>query len=822
MPKRPGRLFLAASFCSIAATIAAGRAPAADEGASIAVAPRNAVIVVASVEQTEGNRQERRREIRNEAAAELQKHLQLITGVEIPITDEGAAPAGKYLFRIGTAPEGAAEEFAPRECRWRVAAKSAYFYGDKTLNSLGVQDAVYDFLERQLGVRWIEPGDGGIVFKRRPTLVLKAGEQSWIPKLMFNKIRQCYRVTNKEPGTPPRLVQFPEFHVGMAENNKKAEDDMRWQRRMKMGGSRPGGGHAFTEWWDKHGKTHPEYFALNKFGKREPVKHRKPHYTNAFVKICPSNPAVVEQIVKNWLPRKGRVQYVNVGVNDSNQNFCECANCRKLDVRLEGEKFEDHLTDRYVYLANAVAREVRRHRKDAYVTMYAYLATLPPPRKLKVEPNVVVQVVPYVIPLDLKVTEELIEGWYKAGAKKIAFRPNYHFKYHPFPMPLGIEKQMFDVFQLAVKSGCISADYDSLAGCWNLTGMADYVLARALAEPDKPFSHWEDQYCSAFGAASDDAKEYFGYWRKTVWEGRLKPNLKSIARNGRYGNFARGLAWAIHHDYIRSYKPEGCAEYYNELDFDRTDEILRRAVARDLTPEEKKRVEQLILINQHSRLEFGAMHYQGTRGYQCSKDLLAFRTEHRTDMHMSWGGIFYSEDVWGDICNLILAKHLGEYPLPWVKTPFQWRFRIDEKDVGLKERWQEGSWEDTVDWKPIRVNVYWSNTYESPYAELKKTLKTYDGIGWYTFRVKLPQEMKGRKVFLYFGGVDDSCKVYVNGKFTGEHLAMKPGDKDAPFEIPMDAGVDWNSAYQGVTVRVEDLGGKGGVHKETWVVSKTE
>ena len=61
------------------------------------------------------------------------------------------------------------------------------------------------------------------------------------------------------------------------------------------------------------------------------------------------------------------------------------------------------------------------------------------------------------------------------------------------------------------------------------------------------------------------------YWRREVWDGRLRPNLHRLADAGRYGNFARGLAWAIHSNYIKGYKPEGCAQYYTDADFDRTD-----------------------------------------------------------------------------------------------------------------------------------------------------------------------------------------------------------------------------------------------------------
>tara|TARA_Y100000588_G_scaffold274232_1_gene290194 strand:- start:73 stop:1449 length:1377 start_codon:yes stop_codon:yes gene_type:complete len=453
------------------------------------------------------------------------------------------------------------------------------------------------------------------------------------------------------------------------------------------------------------------------------------------------------------------------------------------------------------------------------VSMYAYLTTLHPPREVKLEPNIVVHIVPYVIPLDRKVTEELIEGWRKAGATEIAFRPNYHHKYHPMPLPLGIEKEMFDVFQVAYANGCISGDYDSLMGVWPLTGMADYVLAKAMADPGKEFSYWENQYCSAFGDASEDIKAFFRHWRNEVWEGRLKPNLGRIVAAGRSGNFARGLAAAIRDQYASNYKPKGCDQYYTEEDFDRTDEILRLAASRDLTPEERKRVEHLILINHHSRLEYGAMFYRGSEGYTYSRKLLSFRTRHHMEMNISWPGVFYVEDVWGDACNLVLAKQLEAWPLPWIETALTWQFRLDPDDVGVKQNWQSLSWDEiTKNWDRLRTDFPWDNPYRSDTApDLYASLKDYEGIGWYATQQTIPNELRDRKIYLHFGAVSDSCRIYVNGRLAGTH---SNGERPKPFEIRIDRLVDWNLSRQQIVIRAKEQGRSGGISRRVWVVSK--
>ncbi len=341
------------------------------------------------------------------AAEELAGHLRRVTGADVARIEEGADLAGRFPFRVGFAPPGGAAAPEREEARWVVTREAAWFHGDDTPGANGTQTAVYDFLERQLGIRWIEPGDAGIAYREQPRLTLQTGEVRWVPQLVFRKIRQSIR--KDQPHRPIDAPHTDAFLIPLEEHNARVEDELLWERRMRMGGARPGGSHAFSTWWEKYGATHPDYFAQNRFGKREPVPLAKPDQTAAFVKICPSNPRVAEQLIANWLPYRHLRANVDVGPNDGH-NFCECEACRAQDAPRAGEAWDAHLTDRYVHLANAVAREARKHRPDAYAGLYAYLATLYPPRRLTLEPNVVVQLVPYVDPLDLGIVREHFEG----------------------------------------------------------------------------------------------------------------------------------------------------------------------------------------------------------------------------------------------------------------------------------------------------------------------------------------------------------------------------------------------------------------------------
>ena len=124
------------------------------------------------------------RQANDPAAQELKTHLELITGKKIPVLGGGQVRRNAFIFHIGKAPAGAPEKFQPEEARWEITPDAAYFYGEGTKGSL---NAVYDFLENELGVRW--PGGNDIAFRKQDPLRVKSAEGKWIPKLNMRGIR---------------------------------------------------------------------------------------------------------------------------------------------------------------------------------------------------------------------------------------------------------------------------------------------------------------------------------------------------------------------------------------------------------------------------------------------------------------------------------------------------------------------------------------------------------------------------------------------------------------------------------------------------------
>lgn len=746
------------------------------------------------------------------AAQELQKYLKMITGTEIAIVS--TPEEGKYPFLFGT-PEGAT--LKPEEACWEVTGEYTRLYGDSTptgdtkirLKKIldpktrsGDLTAVYDFLEKQLGVLFLAPGEDGIAYEPVKILELKEGKNSWVPELAYRylwpdrtvrTIPKYYQANGKlkaelKTKTPADLL--PATRAGYEE---KILETLLWLKQQRIGehGEKLKFGHAFTRWWEKYGESHPEYFALVD-GKRQPKVASQPDR----VKLCVSNPAVWKQIVADWAADKNRSRLIDVCENDS-KNYCECPECRKLDMPPRpGEKWDDDLSDRYIYFANQVLNEARKIDPDAAVCHYAYSVYKRPPRREKVDPAVYIGLVSADDDL-----EELCQGWYEAGARKIYLRPNV--LHSNISIPTGFEESLFSALKTGFRCGIIGTSYDTLHGFWDISGLGDYVLARCQVDPSKDYDCWLNEYCSAYGPAAPEARAYFEYYRTEIWNKRIRPNRKAIREAGR-GNFRRGLMWNI-------------GTYYKESDFDELDKILRTGLEKNLSPQQKRRLETLLLVNEHSRLTWRAMSSEGRKKIRAAMDLLQFRRANKDRLNINWDRLIDRVEIYfgGDCTGIRTAEMLRGYE-DFRETPRKWSFRVDPEKTGEAETWHELPFSDFRETakQEIRTDFPWERQKQLTDESFRTMLETYDGIGYYAQEIAIPPEWKDKEIFLLFGAVDESAWVYVNGKFAGSHTGW-----NTSFAIPISEAIDWTKEKQTVIVRVEDKAGQGGIWRPVWLTA---
>jgi len=642
------------------------------------------------------------------AAQELQKHLRLITGYEFPIMD--SAGNAKKIFYVGVKPDSDTKPLETEEARYVIGDDSVYIYGEDIinwksssmmkellgfwpsyLNRLGTLFAVYNFLENELGVHWIEPGDQGIVYTPTQRITLENKAESWMSQ--FDYARGIRTYTWRYNSFEAAKDYIPdEFRLTKNEVEAKRMEDDLWLRRMRMGnrsGIRLQFSHSFTSWWEKYGETHPEFFALTDRGKREPISLDQPDR----VKMCVSNMELIKKIVKEYVELRKqdtlRHYALDATENDGGPGgmgqYCHCENCRNLDVLLEGEEFGDHLTDRYVWFYNKCLEEARKEIPDAVVCGLIYSKTsLKPPRKQKVSDGVILQVVPSMA-APFSETRKLYEDWYNAGARSILYRPNDLCV--DFGLPLGHDKRIFEAQKMGFGYGAEGIDHDCLYGYWTgISGITYYILAKGQVEPDRDFDYWENEYTSVYGNAQDDVKAYFAYWRKLFNE-RLIPAHKEMGRL---------LGWSVINK---------CAEqirnYYSEEDFDITDGYLAQALSRDLSDLERQRIEKLIIANKHNRLTFEAIAAINSHGVitqmKKAKELLEFRIEHKDLLRMNWNRFFINQAEYG-LTVKGLAKHYDELAQKGIDLDGSAIFTADKVDNGSFEDglrgWTVNLWKD--------------------------------------------------------------------------------------------------------------------------------
>ena len=140
----------------------------------------------------------------------------------------------------------------------------------------------------------------------------------------------------------------------------------------------------------------------------------------------------------------------------------------------------------------------------------------------------------------------------------------------------------------------------------------------------------------------------------------------------------------------------------------------------------------------------------------------------------------------------------------------EWLFAPDPDNTGLKDRWYDASFDDRK-WSAIRSDkgTGWEHQYKGDYGA---------GLGWYRQRWKVPAKAGRRKrLYLFFGAVDEEAWVYINGKQAFEHTQASTGmNPDVLWKKPFAFEVTKfirPGAENTIAVRVLNLSGMGGVYR---------
>lgn len=470
------------------------------------------------------------------AAEEMVHHVEKATGVMLEVRTESESKTGAlqhiYLGDCRAVREAGidVENLAAEAFALRVKNDAVFIAGNDGGGDpldpdtrAGTLWGVYEWLDRDLGVRWLWPGELGTHVTKTKTVVAKTCDETIAPRLFQRRLRAGQGFESKHPALGFTAAAFKQF----------SEDQSVYLRRHRIGRSYPVSyGHAFTDWWEKDGKAHPEWFQLLESGKRGPNKK------NGRLSMCVSNPELQREIVTRWAakrpPNATTPGFINACENDI-LGLCTCDKCRALDgaapvdylrfypptSKMAGSRF---VSDRYARFWLGIQQQAPA---GATVVGYAYFNYFQAPTSgIKLNPNILIGYCPSAgwFPRSVEEHAWMKQQWadWRTTGARLFMRTNHLLD--GYCMPFIFAHQFADEFHHAVEKGMVATDYDSLTGHWATQGPNLYTAARLHVRPEASAEEVLAEYYAAFGTASEAVKSYFAYWENYTSRSREKIN----------------------------------------------------------------------------------------------------------------------------------------------------------------------------------------------------------------------------------------------------------------------------------------------------------
>lgn len=400
--------------------------------------------------------------------------------------------------------------------------------GDDSVNGLmvplpsiydaqGTCYAVYDFIERFLGVRFFGPSP----------------ENVFIPEA--RKIKVACQQIRRAPAIKYRHGTCTFEWPIVKEQYMGATGDMQqlFIRRLRMGGRKWAANHAFTGYQDRFLRKnpkrpelfesyHPEYFAK---GRKGGASERQ---------FCYTNPGFIRQVAEDAVRyfREGKTFAEQIALGDyfaivplDNANWCTCEECQMqlaLDkANIIGSHFNCGTATHYIWnFINNVAKEVKKEKimGDKKLTALAYHVYAYLPEDIQLEDNIAV--VPCLHPRNYWVPgmERNEMKFYKAWIEesKKSGRDVFLWNYLCFPTERGIISNfnVFPGFNIH-KSGEQIRMYgaDRVKGgffCGTGEQLDFYITMRLMDDPALDIDLLMDEFFdNYFGQASKSMKAFY-------------------------------------------------------------------------------------------------------------------------------------------------------------------------------------------------------------------------------------------------------------------------------------------------------------------------
>ncbi|MBN2449424.1 MAG: DUF4838 domain-containing protein [Lentisphaeria bacterium] len=753
------------------------------------------------------------------AVEELNRHLGAISGTPLPVLAEGSLPPGEARVRVLVGDTAQSRALGLRTADLEAestvvkATQDTLFLigGDRDDlrrtppsgdTASGTLYAVYELLERDLGVRWLWPGANGTVIPSRGTVRVAVLERRFQPPLIQRHIRAGWRDWGDAVA---RLGMTPEMSADLAREYTV------WTARRRLGRRATFRfGHAYNYWLRDYGADHPDWFAMMPDGSR--VTPEQPYPSLERAKLCVTNPELLDFIAARgmeFLEHNPETLSFSACPNDS-RGYCMCPRCKALDpleglptqMNYPGENFlYPSLSDRYVWFWNQLAQRLGDRYPGRYIGAYAYSNYNHPPLREKLSPRVIIAYVGFNY-LSADYCEQSRGDWagWAATGCKLYLRPNLLLVGHGFP--LNYARELGRDLRQCFQTGMLGTDFDSMTHHYAAQAPIFYVLTGLLWDPQRDVEDLlEEFHRAAYGPAAAPMRRY--------WD-RVEEITREIGRH-RDAEADHDRDLMFHEMTHVFYSPERIAELREML------LSASAAAAGDAAVVARIEACETALtyaeIQRDTRL---AVQRYKTRGDNLEavtaalQRKQAFLRRHLGDWTVGLHHIYWREERSKTHQRLYgggLAESLT-HPRELARL-IHWRFQTDPEAKGEALGWQRPEFDDSG-WAAATSLTFWE----------QQGWKDYDGVAWYRCRLPVAREWAARRrLVLHFGAVDESFRLYIDGRLVHESLFDPAADPDL-WKKPRTVDVtDFlkPGAAAVLAVRVHDSAGAGGLWKPAFV-----
>ena len=676
------------------------------------------------------------------AAEELRFLLKKASGADLAVVEKGKARPGFAQVLVGRAAglEGLAPfagKVAAEGDALRIAGGDGPGEIKKTNTPCGTLYAVYEFADRELGARFLWPDNKlGVVVEKKPTVSVSAG------------VSYAY----EPPFENVRIRHFP-----IAWGRRAARI---CEKKVNYPDGRSGG-HAFVNWWKTYAETHPDFFEMVK-GKR----NAKPGAS-----MCVANPAFHAEIVRLWKEARakapGKVFAINACENDT-KGRCQCPLCTAWN---DPEADPKDASERYAHFYKALYELAAQEDPSVRVYGYAYSNYVNPPRLLTLPENVFISYVPSpLLPYDAASREKVIGNihkWQKVGCT-LNYRPNLLDGY---AMPEDISTDYYAEFQEMLKAHMKAIDIDGPNKSFATQGPFLYILGRMMVHPDWTLERLKDEYYSAFGPAKDAVRDYWEYWNRYALDNA--DMFHEIPK--KHNPLRHGIFFGFHYAFYAHmlFPPDVMSRGSALLD--------RALAAAQKSPDDLSRVQFLKAGLDHATLcarACAVFRDKKTTTEQRAKALGEVK-EFREKRLPEWAAdVFRFCKIAGH--NEQVAWTFNSFdPEMLIELPLKWRLKLDPEDKGASLGYGEYGFDDSS-WQWIDTDRHLE----------KQGIEFGYKNAWYRTKVDVPAKFKGARCVAHFGGIDEGCVLYINGKKAGEFKFDPANDPDTwrrPMEFDITA-----------------------------------